>query len=74
MLIKAYGEDQELPEGARRGLELGRNLANGVPIATPVFDGAREADMNERCSAQASTSPASRSCMTAVRAISSRVR
>ncbi len=28
-------------------LELGRNLSGGVPIATPVFDGAREADIVE---------------------------
>ena len=30
--------------------ELGGNLRNGVPIATPVFDGAREADINEMLS------------------------
>ena len=45
MLVKAYGEDQELPEGEDARAELGRNLANGVPIATPVFDGAREDDI-----------------------------
>jgi DNA-directed RNA polymerase subunit beta len=28
-------------------MELGRNLSNGVPIATPVFDGARESDIVE---------------------------
>jgi DNA-directed RNA polymerase subunit beta len=28
-------------------LEMGENLRNGVPIATPVFDGAREADIVE---------------------------
>ncbi len=27
-------------------LELGRNLSKGVPVATPVFDGAREDDIN----------------------------
>ena len=27
--------------------ELGENLRNGVPIATPVFDGAREAEIDE---------------------------
>jgi DNA-directed RNA polymerase subunit beta len=26
-------------------IELGRNLTNGVPLATPVFDGAREEDI-----------------------------
>ncbi len=45
MLIKAYGDDQELPETEEERAELGRNLANGVPIATPVFDGAREDDI-----------------------------
>src|ERR1700683_2975617 len=28
-------------------IELGRNLSHGVPIATPVFDGAKEADIEE---------------------------
>ena len=28
-------------------LELGGNLTNGVPMATPVFDGAREDDIVE---------------------------
>ena len=27
-------------------LELGKNLSNGVPFATPVFDGAKEEDIN----------------------------
>nr|WP_234397800.1 hypothetical protein [Sneathiella glossodoripedis] len=27
-------------------IELGSNLVNGVPMATPVFDGAKEADIN----------------------------
>ena len=26
-------------------VELGQNLRRGVPIATPVFDGAKEADI-----------------------------
>ncbi|TGY87115.1 DNA-directed RNA polymerase subunit beta [Marinicauda algicola] len=43
----AYGDDQELPEDESDLAELGRNLANGVPIATPVFDGAREPDIVE---------------------------
>ena len=30
-----------------QALELGQNLVNGVPIATPVFDGAREHDIVE---------------------------
>ena len=28
-------------------MELGDNLRHGVPIATPVFDGAKEADIEE---------------------------
>jgi len=28
-------------------MELARNTVNGVPIGTPVFDGARESDINE---------------------------
>jgi DNA-directed RNA polymerase subunit beta len=46
-LKKAYGEDQELPETDAELAELGKNLANGVPIGTPVFDGAREPDIVE---------------------------
>jgi DNA-directed RNA polymerase subunit beta len=39
-----------------------------VPIATPVFDGAKEADVNDALRAPGSTSRASRSCSTAARA------
>ncbi|MCR9130856.1 MAG: DNA-directed RNA polymerase subunit beta [Alphaproteobacteria bacterium] len=46
-LVHAYGTDQELPESDEELAELGKNLANGVPIATPVFDGAREPDVVE---------------------------
>ena len=31
----------------RRLLEVGENLRRGVPIATPVFDGAHEKDIVE---------------------------
>ena len=44
-LKRAYGEDAELPETEAELAELGQNLKNGVPIATPVFDGAREPDV-----------------------------
>jgi DNA-directed RNA polymerase subunit beta len=44
-LVEVYGKDQELPKTDEELAELGRNLANGVPIATPVFDGAREPDI-----------------------------
>ncbi|MFN3835595.1 MAG: DNA-directed RNA polymerase subunit beta [Glycocaulis sp.] len=43
----AYGEDQELPEDEADVAELARNLTPGLPIATPVFDGAREPDVVE---------------------------
>jgi DNA-directed RNA polymerase subunit beta len=40
-----YGPEQELPESDDELLELARNLSKGVPIATPVFDGAHIADI-----------------------------
>jgi DNA-directed RNA polymerase subunit beta len=40
-----YGKDQELPESEEDLLELARNLEKGVPIATPVFDGAHISDI-----------------------------
>jgi DNA-directed RNA polymerase subunit beta len=46
-LSRAYGADETLPETEEDLAELGRNLQNGVPIATPVFDGAREPDVSE---------------------------
>ncbi|WP_026988847.1 DNA-directed RNA polymerase subunit beta [Fodinicurvata fenggangensis] len=48
-LIDIYDDDkykQEITELDNEGLlELAGNLENGVPIATPVFDGAREPDI-----------------------------
>ena len=46
-LSRAYGAEETLPETEEDLAELGRNLQNGVPIATPVFDGAREPDVSE---------------------------
>ena len=46
-LVTAYGKDQELPETDEEIVELAGNLVNGVPMATPVFDGAREDDIND---------------------------
>ncbi len=46
MLKKVYGEHETikaLDDGEL--VELGQNLRNGVPIATPVFDGAKEGDI-----------------------------
>src|SRR5690606_16291078 len=45
-LKKIYGKDEtiaSLDDGALA--ELGENLSRGVPIATPVFDGAKESDI-----------------------------
>ena len=46
MLKKVYGEEETIKSLDDKGLaELGNNLRHGVPIATPVFDGAKEADI-----------------------------
>ncbi len=46
LLRKIYGEDETIKSLDDKGLmELGTNLRHGVPIATPVFDGAKEADI-----------------------------
>ena len=46
-LRTVYGPDQELPETDEELVELARNLSRGVPIATPVFDGARISDIED---------------------------
>ncbi|GGY40310.1 DNA-directed RNA polymerase subunit beta [Parvularcula lutaonensis] len=46
-LKDVYGPDQELPKSDEDLKELGKNLFKGVPISTPVFDGAREAEIVE---------------------------
>ena len=46
ILKKVYGDDDTIKSlGERDLVELGQNLRHGVPIATPVFDGAKEADI-----------------------------
>ncbi len=46
LLRKVYGEDETIRSLDDKGLmELGTNLRHGVPISTPVFDGAKEADI-----------------------------
>ena len=46
MLKKVYGDDETIKSlGEDSLVELGNNLRHGVPIATPVFDGAKEADI-----------------------------
>jgi DNA-directed RNA polymerase subunit beta len=44
-LKEVYGSDQELPSSDEEMRELARNIVNGVPVATPVFDGAKDADI-----------------------------
>jgi DNA-directed RNA polymerase subunit beta len=42
-----YGENQVLPDDEDELIELSRNLSKGVPIATPVFDGAHISDIED---------------------------
>ncbi|MEM9897851.1 MAG: DNA-directed RNA polymerase subunit beta, partial [Pseudomonadota bacterium] len=46
-LKDVYGDDQALPRTNEDLKELTGNLERGVPIGTPVFDGAREPDIVE---------------------------
>src|SRR6187399_2814887 len=47
-LKKIYGDDETIKSlNDNELMELGKNLSHGVPIATPVFDGAKEADIEE---------------------------
>jgi len=46
ILKKVYGDDETIKSlGEDALVELGTNLQHGVGIATPVFDGAKEADI-----------------------------
>jgi len=48
LLKKVYGEDETIKSLKEDELvELGTNLRHGVPIATPVFDGAKESDIEK---------------------------
>ena len=48
ILKKVYGDDETIKSLSEDELvELGGNLRHGVPIATPVFDGAKEADIEK---------------------------
>ena len=40
-----YGDDETLPRKNDEIVELAGNVVGGIPIATPVFDGAREPDI-----------------------------
>jgi DNA-directed RNA polymerase subunit beta len=44
-LGELYGKDTDLPDSPEELAELARNLTKGVPIATPVFDGAHINDI-----------------------------
>ena len=46
-LSEIYGDHDDLPNDEEEMRELALNLHKGVPIATPVFDGAREPDIVE---------------------------
>jgi DNA-directed RNA polymerase subunit beta len=47
-LKKIYGDDETIKSlGEPELVELGNNLRHGVPIATPVFDGAKETDIEK---------------------------
>ena len=46
-LKTVYGKDQELPDSEEDLIELAKNLTRGVPIATPVFDGAHINDIED---------------------------
>jgi len=47
-LKRIYGDDETIKTlNDSELIELGRNLSHGVPIATPVFDGAKETDIEE---------------------------
>jgi DNA-directed RNA polymerase subunit beta len=46
-LQTVYGKDQELPDTDEELIELAKNLSRGVPIATPVFDGAHIDDIED---------------------------
>jgi DNA-directed RNA polymerase subunit beta len=46
ILKRVYGDEETIKSLGEKDLaELGHNLRHGVPIATPVFDGAKEADI-----------------------------
>ncbi|MDI7774588.1 DNA-directed RNA polymerase subunit beta [Asticcacaulis sp. EMRT-3] len=42
-----YGKDQVLPDTEEELIDLAKNLSRGVPIATPVFDGAHISDIED---------------------------
>src|SRR5260370_2133550 len=62
-LKKVYGDDETIRSLQETELvELGGNLRHGVPIATPVFDGAKEVDI-ERMLDMAELRPSAPVCL-----------
>lgn len=55
-------------------LRLAENLRKGMPIATPVFDGAKEAEIKELLKLATCRPPVRSPCSMAVRVNSSNVR
>ena len=74
----AYGDDvwAEGLEGMEDQmlLEAAQNVTRGVPIATPVFDGAKEHDVNDALDGQGSAKAGNRISSMVAAARSSRVR
>jgi len=50
-LHEIYGPNEVLPDSDEELLELARNLGKGVPMATPVFDGAHISDIEDHLEA-----------------------
>ena len=77
-LQEVYGEHYADEIDARTGdeiVELAQNLKPGVPMGTPVFDGARESGRVRRCWRwRGSTRRVSRTCSTGAPATSSTAR
>jgi DNA-directed RNA polymerase subunit beta len=46
-LREVYGEKEDLPKSTEELRELAQNISKGVPVATPVFDGAKDSDIRE---------------------------
>jgi DNA-directed RNA polymerase subunit beta len=57
-----------------RAVEAAGNVTRGVPIATPVFDGAKEADVNDALKRAGFDESGQSTCSTAARARNSRAR
>ena len=74
-LKQVYGDDETIKALDDKSLaELGENLRRGVPIATPVFDGAREKDIVEMLKMANSTRPGRSRSMTGAPATPSTAR